>query len=198
MGCPKPLLYMGGETFLTRIIRLYRSQVDAVVVVLGADSARIESAIPLDSTHVLYNRRPQDGPLSSLKLALKEVREASGLILHPVDHPLVGEATIVRLLRAHRARPDCILAPRFRGFNGHPVLFPSKFFPELEKAPLETGARAVTRGHRACVLAVPTDDPGIHINIDTPEEYWRRFGFPPLDRRVLQGPQPSPPCLVNK
>lgn len=197
MGCPKPLLFVGDETFLARLIRLYRPQVDALVVVLGDDSGKIESAIPLDSARVLYNRKPEDGPLSSLKLALEAVRGASGLMLHPVDHPLVGEGTIEKLLSSHRARPDCILLPRFRGRNGHPVLFPSKFFPDLARAPLEVGARAVTRRYRACALTVPTDDPGILINIDTQEEYWRRFGFPPLDRRILRWRQPPPACTLR-
>jgi CTP:molybdopterin cytidylyltransferase MocA len=44
-------------------------------------------------------------------------------------------------------------------------------FDELLKAPVDQGAKAVVNAHRSDTLELETDEVGIAIDIDTPEEY---------------------------
>jgi molybdenum cofactor cytidylyltransferase len=65
--------------------------------------------------------------------------------------------------------------PTFEGVRGHPVLFARALFPELLEEALPEGARTVLRRYLGSRLLLPVDDPGILADIDTPEDYRRRF-----------------------
>jgi molybdenum cofactor cytidylyltransferase len=64
-----------------------------------------------------------------------------------------------------------IVVPRYGERRGHPVIFSRSIFPELLAAPLEEGAKTVVRAHRGETLELVTNDKGVTIDIDTPEEY---------------------------
>jgi molybdenum cofactor cytidylyltransferase len=64
-----------------------------------------------------------------------------------------------------------IVLPRYRTRRGHPVIFSASLFDELLQAPLDRGAKAVVNAHVNDTLELPTDEAGIAIDIDTPEEY---------------------------
>jgi molybdenum cofactor cytidylyltransferase len=174
MGSPKPLMRLEKTTFLGRLMTVYSHLGLPVRVVLGPDWEVITRQQPVPEVSLFINPKPELGPLSSLRVALDDLgRGVSGIVLHPVDHPLVRLDTVRRLVRLHEQRPDRILIPAFQGKNGHPTLFPSRLFDELRNAPMERGARAVVYSNPGLLLTFPTDDPGILQNIDTPEDYAR-------------------------
>lgn len=169
MGSPKPIAKIEEKTFLERIIELYQKAGIEGIVVLGANSRTIRKAVDLSAVTTLENPRPERGQLSSLQTALPLVETASGIIVHPVDHPLVKLHTVQRLLSFHRKLPASILIPETRGRKGHPVLFPLRFLPDLKNVPQGYGARWVVRQNLASVHRVSVKDEGILWNIDTPE-----------------------------
>lgn len=176
MGQPKALLDCGAEgCFLERILGLYSALGIPAVVVLGAHRERIQARVNLESVRVAFNPRIEDGPLSSLRQGLGEVPQAcSGVIVHPVDHPLVALSTLQALLTEHYVSGDregSILIPENAGQPGHPTLFPAWAFASLREAPLATGARWVLERWPDRVKRVPVDDPGVLRNIDSPEDY---------------------------
>jgi molybdenum cofactor cytidylyltransferase len=69
-----------------------------------------------------------------------------------------------------------IVIPTHKGKRGHPVLLSSRLFSELLNAPLDQGAKAVVRAHRDETLELETDDEGVIIDIDTPDEYRQNVG----------------------
>jgi len=91
-----------------------------------------------------------------------------------VDHPLVIKETYRQIFSAAEKDPDRIILPHYNGRNGHPVYFGRKYFPALQSAPVDLGARYVVHHNRAEVLEVPVGDEGILIDIDDPETY-RKF-----------------------
>ncbi len=177
MGACKALLRTGGIPFLERIARLYAELEIPAVAVLGEDAEKILSTVDLHGAAALLNPRPEEGPLSSLLLALGRLQTASALLVHPVDHPLVATETVRSLQTVHRRVPSCILIPSHRGSRGHPTLFPRRFFPDLRAAPLDQGARWTVRRNRASTLWVEVDDAGILANLNTPGDL-HRFGVP--------------------
>jgi molybdenum cofactor cytidylyltransferase len=56
------------------------------------------------------------------------------------------------------------------------VLFKRAVFDELRAADPDVGARAVVRADRSRVRDVEVDDPGVALDIDTPDDYFRAFG----------------------
>ncbi|HLV01112.1 MAG TPA: nucleotidyltransferase family protein [Acidobacteriota bacterium] len=170
MGSPKALCRYQGETFIERIIRLHREHNLRTIVILGFDQSAILKAISARDAEIVLNPRPELGPLSSLQVTLPLVSSCEAILLHPVDHPCVRSETIGRLVEAFRRLPASILIPETSGQKGHPVLFPSRYFLDLKCAPLDQGARAVTRRYRPNIHRVPVGDPGILINVNTPED----------------------------
>ncbi len=67
-----------------------------------------------------------------------------------------------------------IVLPVHEGRRGHPVLFSREVFEEIRRAPDAVGARRVVWDHEGDLLEVEVRDPGIHRDVDTPQDY-RRF-----------------------
>jgi molybdenum cofactor cytidylyltransferase len=93
-----------------------------------------------------------------------------GILLCPVDHPLVSRALVAALVAAFYsdAKPP-IVVPTFRARRGHPVIFARSLFPELLVAPEDEGARAIVWTHAAEVAEVPTDEEGVVLNLNDPD-----------------------------
>jgi molybdenum cofactor cytidylyltransferase len=179
MGRAKALLEIAGETFLARVVRTLRAGgADDVVVVTGAHDAAIVRALLSDEirvgpVRVVRNPTPERGQLSSLVTGLDVVDRpgVAAVLVTLVDVPLVRPATVAALLAAWRSSRAPVVRPRFEKRHGHPVVFDRAVFDELRAAPLDEGARTVVHRLGRAVIAVDTDDEGVCLDIDTPEDY---------------------------
>jgi len=174
MGSPKPLLRLGDTTFLERVLgQFLASRARPVVVVLGHEAERIQSQVRLDDARVVVNPDYRQGMLSSIRAGLRalEGEPVSGALVCPVDHPNVGTPLIDLLITRFEETLSPMVVPTHGGRRGHPVLFAARLFGELLTAPDPVGARQVVWDHADEVLEVPTEDRGIIMDIDTPEQY---------------------------
>jgi molybdenum cofactor cytidylyltransferase len=123
--------------------------------------------------HVLRNPDYRLGQLSSLQVALRflEDHNTEAVLVCLVDHPAMTKPVVRTLLQRFRATAAPILIPTHQGRRGHPVLFSRRVFQELLEAPLQEGARFVVRRHEREVEFVETDDEGILLDIDRPDDY---------------------------
>jgi len=86
-----------------------------------------------------------------------------------IDHPLISAALVEELVEAFYASRAPIVVPVYEGRRGHPVLFSSAVYEELEKAPMDVGARAVVWAHAKQVFEVGTTEEGCVLNLNDPE-----------------------------
>ena len=176
MGRPKATLPWDGVTFIESELRaLHGARLRPLLVVCGVHAAETRDALPADlQVEVHENPQPDRGQLSSLKIALRALasrERLAGALVTLVDHPAVQRATLQSLVDA--VRPDRIVVPRFEGRRGHPVLFGRELFDELLATPDEAGARPVVRADASRVIEVETDDAGVLVDIDTPDDLAR-------------------------
>lgn len=178
MGRPKALLPIEGKTFIEAIVAaLKRSKVGEIIVILGHNADEMKSRIEHLPIKIVINRDYPSGQLSSLQVAIRHVMETpaaaaiDGMLVHLVDHPYLDPALVDRMIESFYASQKLIVLPRYRSRRGHPVIFSASLFGELLQAPLDQGAKAVVNRHRNDTLEIETDDAGITIDIDTPEEY---------------------------
>jgi molybdenum cofactor cytidylyltransferase len=173
MGRPKALLPIDGETFIERIVgALTRTRVGKIVVVLGHDAEAMKGRIEQLPVAIYINPDYKSGQLSSLQTAVRRLQtdeSCDGLLVHLVDHPYIDSALVDLMIERFYDSKKLIVLPRYQGKRGHPVLFSRALFAELLNAPLDQGAKAVVNAHRDETLEVETDDPGITVDIDTPE-----------------------------
>ncbi len=92
MGRSKALLTLGGETFLARIVRILKSQVENVVVV-----ASLDQDLPPLSTEIriVCDSVPEGGPLQGLRDGLRAIpTENDRVVLTGCDTPLMAPELI--------------------------------------------------------------------------------------------------------
>jgi len=85
--------------------------------------------------------------------------------------PLVQSATLTRLIAEWDKRPGGILHPCFDRRRGHPPLIASFYIPEILRDAPSGGLRALLARHAEDARDVERADPGILVDLDTPEEY---------------------------
>lgn len=191
MGRPKPLVPVLGQPLLARVLETVRSvHPFETVVVLGADAERVRKGVDLSGTTVVVNPEFGEGMGSSLRRGAAAAAPSKGPVLILLgDQPFVSPATLRALVERHAAGTAKILVPTFEGVRGNPVLLDRAVLPELGDVRGDIGCRAIFPGHTADLVEVPVKDPGVLIDVDTPEE---------LDRleQALEGhPSPSAGAL---
>jgi molybdenum cofactor cytidylyltransferase len=179
MGRPKALLPIEGKMFIEKIVAALRAtKVGEIIVVLGHNADAIKPKISHLPVTVLVNKDYASGQLSSLALALRSLdpEKIEGALVHLVDHPLLSPTLVNEMVDRFYESGKLIVVPRYRGRRGHPVIFSSRLFPELLSAPVDQGAKAVVHAHRDETSEIATEDPGVVVDIDTPEEYRQHVG----------------------
>jgi molybdenum cofactor cytidylyltransferase len=195
MGHPKALLeHEGGRSFLQSLASTFGKAGCAVLGVIGKDAEAVRDQHP--SVNLVESPRWQDGPMSSIKAGLAAAleEEADVLLLQPVDMPAVRASTLKTLLKA-MGDADEGLRPEFEGAQGFPVLLSRAAAERLmgsDVAQLDAALQAVK------LRRVLVKDPGVVVNINTPETYERLFGTqpklaPPPKRRVKKAISGSMP-----
>jgi molybdenum cofactor cytidylyltransferase len=172
MGRPKALLPYRESTFLEHLIQATRHpRIQVTRVVLGAGADEIRTIAKLHSSVVVVNPDWEQGQLSSICEGIRSLEgiETDGIVLCPVDHPLVSARLVSDLIGQFYSNRKSIVLPTYNARRGHPVIFSSKLYGELLAAPTDKGARAVVWAHAADVLEVPTDEEGVVLNINDPD-----------------------------
>jgi molybdenum cofactor cytidylyltransferase len=172
MGRPKALLPYRESTFLEHLIQVTsHPRIGVTRIVLGAGAGEIRAIAKLDASMVVLNPDWEQGQLSSICAGLRSLEDITtdGMILCPVDHPLVSDTLVSNLIEQFYSSGKSIVLPVYNGRRGHPVIFSSALYEELLSAPADVGARAVVWAHAAEVLDVPTGEEGVILNINDPD-----------------------------
>jgi molybdenum cofactor cytidylyltransferase len=172
MGTPKALLPYRGSTFLQHLIEVTRHpRVGLTKIVLGAGAQLIRDTLHLDEASVVINNEWEKGQLSSIQAAVRSLAAAGtdGMILCPVDHPLVSANLVAHLIEQFDSTGKLVVLPTYKGRRGHPLIFRASLYDELLQASATVGARQVVWAHRDEVLEVATDEEGIILNLNDPE-----------------------------
>lgn len=172
MGRPKALLPFRESTFLEHLIQVTRHpRIGVTRIVLGAGAEKIAATAGIDPSTVVLNPNWEQGQLSSIQAGVRSLEGmgTDGMMLCPVDHPLVSARMVNDLIDRFYAEKRAIVLPTYKGRRGHPAIFARQLYAELLGAPAETGARAVVWAHAADVFEVPTDEEGVVLNINDPD-----------------------------
>jgi molybdenum cofactor cytidylyltransferase len=178
MGRPKALLPVDGVRFIEKIVSALKStDVENIVVVLGHNAEEMRQKISDLPVTILVNHDYKQGQLSSLQVAIRHLESSSegspvdGILVHLVDHPYISATLVDLMIDRFYETKKLIVVPRFQGRRGHPVIFARPLFSELLAAGPDQGAKLVVHAHRDDTLEIDTEDEGVLIDIDTPEEY---------------------------
>lgn len=171
MGKPKALLPYRGHTFAEHLVETMKHpRVGIIRIVLGARAEELQVKLNVESGSIVVNEDWQTGQLSSIQAAIRSLPQGAteGLMICPVDHPLVSPKLVDVLIEAFDSTAKRIVLPTFQGRRGHPVIFHASLYDELLAASVEVGARQVVWAHAEEVLEVPTEEEGVILNLNDP------------------------------
>ena len=171
MGQPKALLTYHGRTFLEQILDTIReSSIESTIVVLGHDREAIESSVSLGVS--VFNEDYEKGMTTSFQTGIRALApEVDGAVIFLVDHPVVDPQTVDLLIS--KFLPGRIVLPVHEGRRGHPVLFSREVLGEILELSPTSGANVVVRRSQERITEVAVSQPGILVDIDTPENFER-------------------------
>lgn len=173
MGRPKATLPVqeGSEvTFLQRLEKITRFVCNRRIVVSSLPEEELKVELP-----VVPQNHPERGQLSSLLLGWERLgKSLDWVLVCPVDHPYVSQATLQSLVRATEEVPSAWMwSPSYQKRGGHPAVFGRKLLERLWEAPPECGARPMVRTLGVRRHWVEVQDEAVLWNVDTPAEYSR-------------------------
>jgi molybdenum cofactor cytidylyltransferase len=186
MGRSKALLPFdaSGATFLDRIAASMRDGgVEDILVIGRPDDVELARAVMQSRVAVRFVANPhhERGQLTSIVAAVNVVDHPGvrGLLVIPVDMPLVRPETFAAVLRASTAHAGAIVRATCGGRHGHPVIFDRGSFEALRHADPSVGAKAVLQASVDRVLNVEVEDEGVLRDVDNAEDYTKIFGRAP-------------------
>ncbi|MHC4839993.1 MAG: nucleotidyltransferase family protein [Planctomycetota bacterium] len=182
MGNPKALLDWHGKPLLRHVLDMAGLAGCArKIVVLGRDNESIQRSVDLSDTEVAINDNPDDGQISSLKIGLAALDYSVDCVAcWPVDCPLILPADVTGLVDSYvekRHSRQRIFIPTHKGQRGHPMLIDSCLRPDVLNLPNEKTARDLIDALKNFVTEVPSDNLGVLVDVDTPEEYQKALKF---------------------
>lgn len=187
MGQLKALLPWRGRSLLDhQVSALREGGADQVVVVLGHRAGDLRPLLEgkdgvswtLNPDYLQGKTTSIRAGLSALPYSLPIEGEGQGggeivrdIVLLNVDQPR-DAADVARVLEAHRAHGYAVTVPEYRGKGGHPIALSATLLPELLEIDEDTqGIKAVVRRRPESVQRLPLDNPGILLDLNTPEQY---------------------------
>jgi molybdenum cofactor cytidylyltransferase len=167
------LLEWHGEPLVRHVARTAQTAgLSPVVVVCGAESGKVHSALEGLDVVCVENDAWQSGQSSSLQAGLGALpQQAGAAVFLLADMPQIP-ATLVRLLverHSHTLAP--VVAPLIDGQRGNPVIFDRVTFPVLLQLHGDVGGRVLFS--RYPVSWVPWHDSNLLLDVDHLEDYQR-------------------------
>lgn len=156
---------------------LKRGGVARIVVVLGREADTVQGSLAGLGLEFTTNEEYESGMSSSLRAGLRagisRWPDAKAVMVALGDQPLDDE-TIVRSILGAFSTSDraLIIAPRYGGVRGNPVLFARDVVPELSGVMGDRGGRDVIDRDPARVVYVDFDIP-TPTDVDTPDDLER-------------------------
>jgi molybdenum cofactor cytidylyltransferase len=171
MGREKILLRFGETSVLERVLStLAAARVADRVVVLRPGLLEADEQARRVGASVVVNPRPEDEMLLSIRMGIGELApDLEAFYVWPADHPAVLPETLVTL--AKEAGRDRVVLPTHHGRRGHPALVGSGLIDAIARIPAGEGLRHLWHADPQLVHEVAVEDPGVLLDLNTPEDY---------------------------
>jgi molybdenum cofactor cytidylyltransferase len=168
----KLLTVIDGEPMLRRTVTsLLAGGAERCVVVVSPDSeAAVGSALDGLLVTLTVNPKPSRGMFSSIQCGVAHLRAADWGVLLPGDMPYVQPETIATVLSA-AIRNNRTACASYEGRRGHPLVISTALRDLILQAPSDDTLKEV-RSRDEC-LSIEVPDPGVHRDVDRPQDLLR-------------------------
>jgi molybdenum cofactor cytidylyltransferase len=174
---PKALVTLAGRTALEHVTTTCRAAGVEPVAILGAHLEAVAEECRRLNVGAHPNQAWSAGQTGTLQAGWRAIG-AETIAYWPVDIPLANAVTLRAILHAlagtslrgpapRESRIPSIPVPTFQGRRGHPIILPLGVRDEVLALSPDSPLFGVVRRY---AREVPVEDPGIHIDINTPDD----------------------------
>ena len=123
LGFSKLTVKIDGESVIRRSVKPFIIEgIHKVIVVTGNNPMDIEREMEGLNVDLIHNPHYKDGMSTSVKAALPFLDDATAVIFHLGDKPLITSRDVLAVVNAYSAYNAKIAAPSFQDKMGHPVM----------------------------------------------------------------------------
>jgi molybdenum cofactor cytidylyltransferase len=161
---------LGSSTVLGRTLAAALASRLRVVAVCSEQFAPLlRGSLAARDLVVLTKAQALQGMGSSIAAGVMAASDAVGWLIVPGDMPLLRPETLRAVAR--QLQHDPVVFAQYRGQRGHPVAFSQELYSELTALQGDQGARRLLARYAAQPVVV--DDPGVLLDVDTPDDLAR-------------------------
>ncbi|MFQ5722619.1 MAG: NTP transferase domain-containing protein [Candidatus Aminicenantales bacterium] len=173
MGRPKLLLPFGKQTMIEKVIsQVVQSQAEYILVILGAEGAKIKNQIKNWPISTVFNSHYKQGMLSSIKCGFRNLPEKTEAVLVWLgDQPSIPATVADQVIETYRKMKKGIVVPVYNKDRGHPVLIDIKYKKEIENLDPAIGLRQLVYNHHEDTIEVKVNTSSILRDIDSVDDY---------------------------
>lgn len=177
MAIPKLLLPFREKTIIETVIsNVIQSKAEEILVILGAESKKIEEKIKNFPVKITKNPHYRRGMLSSVQWGYRNLAENIEAVLICLgDQPSISVTTIDKVIKSYKKTKKGIVIPVYKNERGHPVLIDIKYRSEVENLNPNIGLRQLIYNHPQDTLEVKVKSPSILRDIDDVDDYEREL-----------------------
>lgn len=168
----KLLARVGGLPVIQRTTQAYvGAGLDPIVVVLGHEAQELEQLLRRLPVRCVHNPEYRLGQSRALVRGLEELPAgAEAAVIGVGDQPFLPADVIRALMARFKLDRPLLVAPRYAGQPGNPILFDRRLFPELHAVQGDVGGRPVVKSHNTDIVWLDIDDDRAGRDIDTPAD----------------------------
>lgn len=169
LGFPKQLVCFRGKTLLENTFLLAQKISSNVRIVLGANATQISEESNIPTQYILHNPHADEGMASSIRVGVQALADDSETILILLcDQPLVSENLLHKILQTYQQTRQPIVACRYAGRLGVPMLFSKQLYNDLLQLKGDTGAKAIIHQFMNQIAIVDFEEGA--FDIDSPAD----------------------------
>jgi len=175
-GPHKMMLPVGGEPAVRRSVRaVLDSGVHEVVVVTGYQGRDVINALSDLPVTLQPNIRYEDGQMSSVAAGVAGLSKPTDAIMVCLgDMVLITADDYRELMAVYEAHSGfSIVAPRYRGERGNPILFAAAYAPEVAAGRRLIGCRKLIEEYPDETYFHDVAHDRYSMDMDTPQDYAR-------------------------
>ena len=176
MGKAKMLLPYKDKTILGKIVEeVSVLKPNLVLIVTGHYHQEISSIIQSHKVVLVHNKDYQAGMSSSIQSGLTAMQQQCPdlqfLFILVADQPFLNEALLRKMIQLQTETQKGLVAARYQGIVGTPLLLSAKYFEELNQLKGDKGARTILHQYPDDLETIDFDLGW--LDIDTAADYER-------------------------
>lgn len=169
----KLLVRTGESTIVERAVdAVLPCGLHETIVVTGYQSEALRETLGERALRFVHNAEFASGMSTSLNAGIAALAPSvDAALVCLADMPNVTSALLRRVVTAYDpAAGRAIVVPCYAKRRGNPVLWDRRFFRAMRAIEGDVGAKALLSEHAAQVFELPTDDPAVLMDVDTPDQ----------------------------